>query len=136
MKPSKSKWLAYTVLVALIPILCRVLLWVIAKADTVAPFAASDVVAFGLVMHISSINELEHVTSPKDRPWKTIQNGISVLFIALYSVLFGAMLLAERNPALIDSSALLKCVAALAGTSLILGFSVLHRLNASRPEPL
>lgn len=131
MKSPKSKWLAYTVLVGLIPILSRLLVWTIASNSVVPAFAATDFVAFGLVLHISNINELEHVSS-QSKPWKTLQNGISVIFIALYSVIFAVLLLAEKNPGLIDSSALLLCVVALAATSMLLSLSVFHRLNASR----
>lgn len=135
MKNSKSKWLAYTVLVGLIPILARLLVWLIVNSDIVLPFAATDFVAFGLVLHISNINELEHV-SAQSKPWKTVQNGISVIFIALYSVLFAVILLAEKNPTLINANSLLACVVALAVTSFVLSLSVLHRLTAtSRGTP-
>lgn len=126
----KSKWLAYTVLVGLIPILSRLLVWLISSNDVVLPFAAADLVAFGLVLHISNINELEHVAS-QGKSWKTIQNGVSVIFIALYSVLFATLLLAERNPTLINSNSLLVCVAILAATSFALSLSIFHRLSAS-----
>jgi hypothetical protein len=130
MKNPKSKWLAYTVLVGLIPILSRLLVWSIASNDVVLPFAATDFVAFGLVLHISNINELEHISS-QSKPWKTVQNGMSVIFIALYSVLFAVLLLAEKNPMLINASALLVCVAVLAATSFALSLSIFHRLSAT-----
>jgi hypothetical protein len=130
MKNPKSKWLAYTVLVGLIPILSRLLVWSIASNDVVLPFAATDFVAFGLVLHISNINELEHISS-QSKPWKTVQNGVSVIFIALYSVLFAVLLLAEKNPMLINASALLVCVAVLAATSFALSLSIFHRLSAT-----
>lgn len=133
MKTSKSKWLAYTVLVGLIPIASRLLVWSVATDGVVAPLASTDFVAFGLVLHISNINELEHVSS-QSQHWKTVQNGISVIFIALYSVLFAVTLLAEKSPKLFDPKALLVCVAALAATSLVLSLSVLHRLTASSRE--
>jgi membrane-associated HD superfamily phosphohydrolase len=130
MKNSKSKWLAYTVLVGLIPILSRLLVWSIASNEVVLPFAATDFVAFGLVLHISNINELEHV-SAQNKSWKTVQNGVSVIFIALYSVLFAVLLLAEKNPKLVNANSLLICVAMLAVTSFLLSLSILHRLTAT-----
>ncbi|MFO1250723.1 MAG: hypothetical protein U1E77_06155 [Inhella sp.] len=131
MKNPKSKWLAYTVLVGLIPILSRLLVWLIASDDVVPAISATDFVAFGLVLHISNINELEHVSS-QSKPWKTVQNGISVIFIALYSVIFAVLLLAERNPKLVNTTSLLICVVILAATSTLLSLSVFHRLTASR----
>lgn len=130
MNKPKSKWLAYTVLVGLIPILSRLLVWAISSENVVPAFSAADFVAFGLVLHISNINELEH-TSTQNKSWKTLQNGVSVIFIALYSVIFAVLLLAEKSPKLVDPNSLLYCVIALATTSMLLSLSVLHRLNAS-----
>ena len=130
MQHSKSKWLAYTVLVGLIPVFSRVLVWTILDIDAIAPFAPGDFVAFGLVLHISNINELEHA-SAQGRPWKTIQNGVSLIFIALYSVILAVLLLAERSPKLVNSNAVMICVTALATTSFLLSLSVFHRLSYS-----
>ncbi|ATA52549.1 hypothetical protein CKY39_04445 [Variovorax boronicumulans] len=130
MRTMKSKWLAYTVLVGLIPILSRLLVWLIANGEVLAPFAATDFVAFGLVLHISNINELEHFSS-QNKSWKTVQNGISVIFIAFYSVLFAVLLIGERNSSLINAKAMLYCVAALAVASLLLSLTIFHRISAS-----
>ncbi|MGJ7504439.1 hypothetical protein ACSFBF_29065 [Variovorax sp. ZT5P49] len=130
MRVLKSKWLAYTVLVGLIPILSRLLVWIIAKGNVLAPLAATDFVAFGLVLHISNINELEHFSS-QNKSWKTVQNGISVIFIAFYSVLFAVLLIGEKNPNLIDAQAMLFCVAALAVASFFLSLSIFHRISAA-----
>jgi hypothetical protein len=129
MNTSKSKWFAYTVLVGLIPIASRLLVWAVSSTEIAAPFAPTDFVAFGLVLHISNINELEHATE-HNKAWKTIQNGVSVIFIALYSVMFAVTLLAEKSPKLFNASSLLVCVAALAATSLALSLSVVYRLSA------
>lgn len=128
MKSSKSKWLAYTVLVGLIPFISRLLVWTTGRGELVQPIAASDLVAFGLVLHISNINELEHLPA-QNKEWKTVQNGISVIFIALYSVLYAVLLLAEKQPALVDTRAMLICVASLACISTLLSFSIFHRLS-------
>lgn len=85
MNNKKAKWLAYTVLVGLIPILCRMIAWLVTKSGTVELLASSDFVALGLVLHISIINEMEHI-SDDERDWKTIQNGVSIAFIAAYGV--------------------------------------------------
>src|SRR5471030_3063202 len=63
MKFSKSKWLTYTFFVGLIPVFTRLLAWAITHAGAVSPLAASDFVYFGLVPHISIINELEYLSS-------------------------------------------------------------------------
>lgn len=92
MTNNKTKWLAYTVLVGLIPIISRVFVWITANSESMQLLAAPDFVAFGLVLHISNINELEHISSEQNKGWKTIQNGISLTFVALYSVLYAVLL--------------------------------------------
>ena len=62
---------------------------------------APDFVAFGLILHISNINEIEHFND-SERSWKTIQNGLSIVFILFYGVLFACSLLGQSNPGLIN----------------------------------
>jgi hypothetical protein len=121
----KAKWLAYTVLVGITPILCRLISWLVTKQGTVEMFASSDFVALGLVLHISIINEIEHI-SDMDKEWKTIQNGLSILFIVAYGVLFTFTLLGDK---LVDISAMTKCTIALAALSFIISYSVFDRIS-------
>lgn len=133
MTNNKTKWLAYTVLVGLIPIISRLFVWLTAKSESMQPLAATDFVAFGLVLHISNINELEHVLSEQNKDWKTIQNGVSLIFVALYSVLYAVLLIGEKNPSLIDMKSMLICVTSLALVSLLLSLSIFHRLSKLTP---
>ena len=73
MENKKIKWLIYTVLVGLIPIISRFLVWGVTQAGTVSILAASDFIAFGLILHISNINEIEHL-SDSDKSCKI--NGV------------------------------------------------------------
>lgn len=134
MENKKIKWLIYTVLVGLIPIISRALVWGVTQAGTVNVLAASDFIAFGLILHIANINEIEHL-SDNDKSWKTIQNGTSILFIALYSVLFSLIMLSEGIPNFIDSQVIKYCVIVLAAISFFISFSVFHRIsNIQRSE--
>lgn len=128
MEGKKIKWLIYTVLVGLIPILCRMLMWVVTKNGTVQPWAAADFIAFGLVLHISNINEIEHLDG--DRDWKTTQNGISIAFIAFYSVLFALSMLQGGAASLVNSNTITVCALSLATVSLLISFSIFHRLSS------
>jgi hypothetical protein len=128
MKFSKSKWLAYTFLVGLIPVLTRLLAWATTTVGAVNPFAAPDFVAFGLVLHISVINELEHLPA-RQRDWKTIQNGTSLIFITLYGALYAVTIVGEKSVDLIDATALLRSSIAFATVSSLLSLSVFHRLS-------
>lgn len=125
----KVKWLIYTVLVGLIPIVSRVLIWGVTQPGTISILAASDFIAFGLILHISNINEIEHLGNG-EKTWKTVQNGTSILFITLYSVLFSLIIISEGLPGFIDSKVIKMCVIALAIISFLISFSVFHRVSA------
>lgn len=128
MKFSPSKWLVYTFLVGLIPVLTRLLAWVTTTNGTVTPLAAPDFVAFGLILHVSIVNELEHLPA-KDREWKTVQNGTSVIFIALYSSLYALTIIGEKSGQLIDSTVMLRSSIAMAAVSALLSLAVFYRVT-------
>ncbi|MFB2744880.1 hypothetical protein [Aeromonas veronii] len=128
MENKKIKWLIYTVLVGLIPILSRLFVWCVTEPGIVSIITASDFIAFGLVLHISNINEIEHL-SDDEKSWKTIQNGTSIAFIAFYSVLFALIMVSEGMPLFIDAVAIKKCTVLLAAISLLISFSVFHRIS-------
>lgn len=128
MENKKIKWLIYTVLVGLIPILSRLIVWGVTQPGTVSLLAASDFIAFGLVLHISNINEIEHI-SDDNKSWKTTQNGTSITFIALYSVLFALVLVSEGMPSFVNIFAAKVCAIFLATVSFLISLSVFHRLS-------
>ena len=101
----KVKWLIYTVLVGLIPALLRILIWLISQNRDMGILNAVDFIVFGLILHISNINEVEHFDDA-EKSWKTFQNGISIAFISFYSALLACHLLGEANPGLIDGAAI------------------------------
>jgi uncharacterized membrane protein len=133
MKFSKSKWLVYTFLVGLIPVLTRLMAWTTTTSGAVTVLAASDLVAFGLVLHVSVINELEHV-SAKEKEWKTIQNGTSLIFIAMYSALYALTIVGEKNSSLIDTNVMLRSSITLAVVSSFLCLAAFHRLSKLAPK--
>ena len=124
----KVKWLIYTVLVGLIPVVLRALLWAISPDQTVDLFNASDFVAFGLILHISNINEIEHFND-LGKSWKTFQNGTSIFLITVYSFLFAAYLFGQANPGKINVSTVRTISMILSGVSFYLSFSVYDRIS-------
>jgi hypothetical protein len=126
----KTKWLVYTVLIGLIPVLIRFTIWLVTTGAVIELFSAFDFVAFGLVLHISNINEIEHITHMKPS-WKTAQNGIAILFIVAYSTLFALTLLGESVPNLVNSESVTYGCISLSVVSFIISFSVLHCLYNS-----
>lgn len=121
----KVKWLIYTVVVGLIPIVSRLIVWIVTKQGTVDLLSPSDFVAFGLILHISNINEIEHF-SEIEKEWKTVQNGISIAFIAFYSVLFTLNLIGNG---IVNVSAITKCAIGLSVVSFFISYSVFDRLS-------
>lgn len=131
MENRKIKWLIYTVLVGLIPILSRLIVWAVTKAGSINLLSPSDFVAFGLVLHISNINEIEHF-SGVEKEWKTAQNGISIAFIAFYSVLFALTLIGDS---IVDVTAITICTIILSLVSFFISYSVYDRIsNVSSSE--
>ena len=124
----RIKWIVYTVGVGLIPILCRMLIWFSSNSNDILAFSPSDFVAFGLILHISIINEIEHIVD-ENKNWKTIQNGTSLLFICVYSVLFALSVVSEGSPLLINFDTLKVCLTVLCAVSLLLSYAVYHRLS-------
>jgi cytosine/uracil/thiamine/allantoin permease len=96
-------------------------------------FNASDFVAFGLILHISNINEIEHFND-RENSWKTIQNGISIAFISFYSVLFACSLLGQSNPGLINVEAITHLSIVLSFVSFLISFSVYHTISKFREK--
>ncbi|EJK2114085.1 hypothetical protein [Vibrio navarrensis] len=128
MENKKAKWLIYTVLVGLIPILSRIFVWSVTESGVVSFIMASDFIAFGLILHISNINEIEHLADD-EKSWKTVQNGVSITFIAFYSVLFALIMISEGIPNFIDIEAIKNCAVGLAIISFLISFSVFHRIS-------
>lgn len=125
MKSKKTKWLIYTVLVGLIPILARLMVWFVTKEGSLDLLSASDFVAFGLVLHISNINEIEHYFEKEER-WKTVQNGVSVLFIAFYSILLAVNLIGGD---IVDVKSITVCTIALSVISFGISYAVYDRVS-------
>jgi hypothetical protein len=125
MSARKIKWLVYTVLVGLIPIFSRLFAWLITKEGTLDLFAAADFIAFGLVLHISNINEIEHLQNVSSQ-WKTAQNGFSITFIACYSVLFSVTLI---GGGIVSQKALLNVSVFLSIVSFLISYSVYYYLE-------
>ena len=133
MTDRKTKWLIYTILVALIPAVARMVVWLISQSPDTDLFNAVDFIIFGLVLHISNINELEHFNE-REESWKTVQNGASVFLLIVYSVLLTSHLFGEANPGLIDTQTM-KIGAILLGIiSFLISYSVYNATSKSFGE--
>ena len=122
MTDRKAKWLMYTVALGLLPALLRLMIGLTSPDEGIDLLNAIDFILFGLVLHISNINELEHFTD-SEKSWKTIQNGISLLFVALYCGLYVSQLPDGAGPMLLIVSISLGIV------SFVISFTVYNRTS-------
>ncbi|OQX66407.1 MAG: hypothetical protein B6A08_20630 [Sorangiineae bacterium NIC37A_2] len=123
---SKTKWFIYTVLLGLLPILARLLIALLSK-HSVSPLESSDLVGFGLVLTITNINSLEHATHvPAD--WKTQTIGISLVAVALLSIVFAASCLGDDQ---VDRRMTLYSAMALVFAAFAHSYSVFERISAT-----
>lgn len=129
MENKKIKWLIYTVLVGFIPIISRLLAWSVTKDGLIEMLSPADFIVFGLVLHISNINEIEHF-SEMEHDWKTIYNGLSIAFIAFYSVLLTISLITGDS---VNINSLTYCSISLSTVSFMLSYSIYYKLSKCIP---
>lgn len=123
MKP--IKWYVYTVAIGLLPMLMRFVAYSVTTVG-IQPLSVSDVICFGLVLHVSMISQAEDVEGVNPL-WHTVNHGVSVTAVAIYSVLYAISVIGEKVNA-IDQKLMLYGSLILAATSLIIGSVVLHAL--------
>lgn len=125
----KAKWLIYTVLVGLIPFIARLFIYLTLKEKNIEFLLnESDFIIFGLVLHITTINELEHFESD-NKSWKTVQNGLSLIFIIVYAIIFGLSCIDSVNPGIFEKSAMVWSSILLSFISLLISYSTCDRIS-------
>ena len=82
-----SKWLLYTVLCGAIPILGRLAIYYLLEQSDFPPINPGDIIAYGLVLHITMLNSLDNFW-PENKRWTTIVNGTAIFGIVIYAILF------------------------------------------------
>ena len=112
----------YTVALGLLPAVLRLMIGLTSPNEGIDLLNAVDFILFGLVLHISNINELEHFND-SEKSWKTIQNGTSLVFVALYCSLYVSHLYGEVGIVLLIVSMLLGIM------SFLISFTVYDRTS-------
>lgn len=118
MSDIKIKWLIYTVLIGLVP--CFIRLSLAISTNTITSMVSiSDLVAFALVMQISTIGGCEQLNA-KHSSFKSFSNGLSIILLILSGLYYALSLLLESKPDLINLNSCLYILAVvcLASTSL------------------
>lgn len=127
MRSPHSKWFAYTLLIGAIPMLTRLLVWATDTSNQIEPLASVDLIALGLVLHASAINEIARLPE-REREWKTLHIGLAILLTALYGALYTLALLGDNLEGTVDKAAVLSSSLITAGCSMSVSALVLHRL--------
>lgn len=127
MRFPKSKWFAYTLLIGIIPMLTRLLVWATTTSGHIEPIASADLIALGLVLHTSTINEIARLPS-RERDWKTLHIGMAILLIAMYIALYTLSLIGDNLEGIVSRSALLTSSLIVAGCSAYVSALGLNRL--------
>lgn len=126
---TKTKWMIYTVLLGLTPVIGRFLIYLVSTVRATR-VNAGDVIAFGLVLVISNINLLEH--QEMSHPWKTKSIGLSIVLAVLMGMLFAAMCFQEVNQNTIDLQMIKVVSIVLSSSCLLFSYAVVDRVTKSR----
>jgi len=125
---SKWRWLVFTVLFGLIPILLRLLVSTLITGDERIPaLAPADFIAFGIVLQVSIFNEMRY-HDLNDVLWKQLMNGFSTLLILIYGTLYVLVLLTEIIHS-INLTAILCISTTLSAVSFLLCLVVYDRMT-------
>lgn len=128
MRFPRSKWFAYTLLIGIIPMLTRLLVWATTNNTLIEPVAAIDLIAFGLVLHASTINEVIRLPE-RNCEWKTLQIGLAILFVTLYGALYTLALIGDNLEGVVRTKNVLISSLVVAGISTLDSILVLDRLT-------
>lgn len=118
-------WLIFTVLIGLLPIIARVTVVNIFLLKDVVLIAPIDIIVFGIVLHVSILNELNN--RQKDHEWRLIAIGVSTFFIIGYVLLLSAAICSESTKLTINIELLLNASIFLAIISFIQCFIILYQ---------
>jgi len=126
----KRKWFIYTVIIGLLPLMIRFFLFLVVNGiGSNYILNEVDLVTFGLILHISNINELED-KEKIERVWKTTCIGFSVVMLVLFSSLLAVGYLSDISKSIdINKNTLRYCALFLSSVSLIISYAIYNRLN-------
>ncbi|UCF13226.1 MAG: hypothetical protein JSW06_02935 [Thermoplasmatales archaeon] len=99
-----------------------------AKRESAKALADAEIIRAKGVAEANEIIEIEHINKI-DKSWKTVQNGISIVFIAFYSVLFTLSVVGSSSISVVDMNTIKYSSMSLGIISLLLSYSVYHRVS-------
>jgi len=129
-KYGRMRWLLFTVVFGMVPILFRVIFYVFNKdTGNLQLFTASDFISLGIVLQVSVFNEVKY-TKEDDAEWRQLFVGCTALFFALFSVFYCLTLTSELGRR-VDLDLILKVSAGLDIVLILLYLAVYGRIQAA-----
>ena len=120
------KWIAYTLLIGVIPVVARFLIWFAFPNLQGAAFNPSDAILFGLFLHVSTVIEIANLGTGHDR-WKSPITAVCLLGIAVYAILFACRVFAEFSMADLNPVLDYVVVPLLVSASLVFSLLIYYR---------
>ncbi len=125
----RLNWLIFTVLLALSPLIIRLVLGALTTDSGSFPLMkAGDLLAFGLTLSITNINAVNHAKGVT-RSFRDLSVGLSLVFCILFPALLAVEMLADLLKSSINQTFLLIASVILATGVFAFSFVVWHRLS-------
>lgn len=132
-----ERWLIYTVSVAALPFLIRLICFLILKDPAGSAVSPIDIVFFGLTLNISNINELYGLKNRNKRtdnavtpPNKDRIFGLSLLLIIILAITLGMIYSSELLAVeIINSASAYICSIILSTASLVFSWNVMLKIQ-------
>ena len=126
------KWFVYTVFLAMIPILMRLLIFALVTSETQFSWLSeSDVATFGLILAVTNVSALETATNI-EATWKTQSMGISLFLISAFATLFAIACFQELQQGVFDRSRVLWANVILSLVSVGYSYAIWNRITIVR----
>ena len=126
------KWFVYTVLLAMTPILMRLLIAVLVTSEIQFRWLSeSDVATFGLILMITNISALETATNV-EADWKTKSIGFSLLLIVIFAALFAITCFQELQDSIFERNKVLGANLALSLVSVAYSYAIWNRVAVAQ----
>lgn len=125
------RWLGYTVGIAFLPIVLRLLICFFTQGSTIniSAYAIGDIILFSLIIQLSILTEIDNVSDPKSSLWRERNKILGILWLIALSFLLCLSLISEGGKDLVNGTNLLICSIVIAVVNFILGFRFFNYLH-------
>ena len=130
MSETKLRWFFYTFVIAIVPFMVRLLL---SFTTNISPqvLTISDLVAFSLVMQVSTIGAAE-ILSDEHKKFKTVCFSITTVLILFSGLYYALSIVSEKNPGIMNLNSSITVLFFICLSSTSLSFTAHHKLQNNR----